>query len=62
MFTVHAVQTNGMLTNKEHLNNDEIEQWFGEAYGKFATIQVVQDTTGKKVVYTDNGDWWEKVA
>jgi len=62
MFTVHNVNTNKTLSCKEHLNNDELDAWMVNAYGKFATVQVLQDLTGKVVVYTDNGDWWEVVS
>ena len=61
MFTVHEVKIDGTLRNKECINNDELDAWMIAAYGKFATVQVVQDLTGKKVIYTDNGEWWEIV-
>lgn len=53
MFTVYKVELNGDLSNKEHLNNDELDQWMYDC--KFANIKVVQDLTGKEVFYTHNG-------
>ena len=54
MFTVYQVSRN-RLTNKEHLNSNELDRWMESVYGKYATVKVVHDKTGKFVVYTDNG-------
>ena len=61
MFTVHNIKTDGTLSNKECLNNDELDQWLDDNYGRFANLQVVQDLTGKKIVLVDGGEYWEKV-
>lgn len=60
-FTAHKVNLNGSLSHKEHLAHNELDQWMADKYGKFATVQVTCDQTGKTIVYTDNGEKWEKV-
>ena len=60
MFTVYQVTLTG-LNNKAHLNSEELDSWMRSAYGKYATVKVIQDLTGKFVVYTDNGVKFEAV-
>lgn len=60
-FTAHKVNLDGSLSHKECLNHDELDGWMADKYGKFATVQVSCDQTGKTIVYTDNGIWWERV-
>ena len=60
MFTAYQVSLNG-LTNKVHLNGDELDSWLESVYGKYATVKVVQDMTGKFVVYTDNGTEFDAI-
>lgn len=58
MFTVHAIQTTGQLSHKEHLNNDELDAWMADALAKHKTVRVVQDLTGRVVVYQNDGSRW----
>jgi len=58
MFTVHAIQANGRLTHKEHLNNDELDGWMQGALAKHKTVRVVQDLTGRVIVYQNDGSRW----
>ena len=59
-FTVYKVEINGSLSNKEHLNHDELDSWMDAKYGKFATVLAVRDQDGTSVRYTDNGNSWVK--
>ena len=48
MYTVFKINLDNTLSNKEHLNDDELGAWmYDYAYNKFATIKVVQDFTNK---------------
>lgn len=54
-FTAYKVELNGTLSNKEHLNFDELDYWMESKHGKFATVSIVRDQDSKRVTYTDNG-------
>ena len=56
MFTVHKIDINGKLSNKEHLNNDELDHWMVKALHTFNKIRVEQDLTGKVIVYEKHYD------
>lgn len=61
-YTVHKLNLNGSLSHKQHLNNlDELNTWLVDVYGKFASIFVIQDQTGKTRTMTDNGTDWVNV-
>ena len=51
MFTVHAVNSNGRLSHKEHLNNDELNGWMDAALQTHDRVRVLQDLTGKVHLY-----------
>lgn len=60
-YTVNKINLDGSLSHKELMNNlDEVNAWLVEVYGKFASIQITQDQTGKVRRYTDNGMEWER--
>lgn len=54
-FTAYKVELNGTLSNKEHLNFDELDSWMESKHGKFAIVAIVRDQDAKRVTYTDNG-------
>lgn len=59
-YTVYKLNIDGRLSHKEHLNNlGELNEWLANKYGKFASVLIVQDQTGKIKVGTDNGVAWE---
>lgn len=57
MFTVYRMNANsGKLSNKEHLNDDELDQWMSD--NDFATILVIEDNSKKYIVYDNvNGKY-----
>ena len=59
-FKVQAFRNNQFQT-VDHLGQDELDQWMGVAYGRWATVRVIEETTGKTVTYTDDGEWGVKV-
>ena len=62
MYTVFKINLDNTLSNKEHLNDDELGAWmYDYAYNKSATIKVVQDFTNKFCIYTDNGKDFELI-
>ena len=62
-YTVYRLNLNGSLSHKEHLNNlDELNNWIATSYGRHATILLKSDTTGKEILMTDNGEWFEKIS
>lgn len=56
MYSAYTLNTDGSLSHRENLSNDELDVWMVSQYGKRATIQVVQDLTGRTVVFTDDGE------
>lgn len=55
MFTFHAIDTvTGNIYDKECLNNEELSEFMVNAEKKYNTCQVIEDLTGKKVIYTLN--------
>jgi len=59
-YTVYKLGLDDNLTHKEHINADELDQWMDAAYGLFATVKVVR-SDNKFIVYTDNGESFEKI-
>jgi hypothetical protein len=53
-YTVYKIEQNGKLSNKENLNDDELDTWMDKVYGKFVNIRV-ERSDGKKIEYTDDG-------
>jgi hypothetical protein len=47
----------GSLSNKEHLNADELDDWMHSACKRFATVKVVR-SDGRFIIYDDNGAKW----
>jgi len=45
---------NGKLSNKEHLNDNELDKWMDKVYGKFANVRVERND-GRWIEYTDDG-------
>jgi len=62
MYTVFQIKLDGTKANKEHINKDEISNWIADHYLKYATIQIVSDTTGKVTTLTDGGRWYEEIT
>lgn len=66
MFTVHAIQSTGQLSHKEHLNNDELNGWMDAALLKHDRVQILQDLTGKCCRYgragREGGYFWLKLG
>ena len=61
-FIVHKVNLDGSLSHKEYLNHlDELHTWLSEKYGKFATVKITSELSGKSAIYTDNGNDFEKI-
>tara|TARA_R100000742_G_C4200308_1_gene29613 strand:- start:367 stop:567 length:201 start_codon:yes stop_codon:yes gene_type:complete len=57
---VNKVNLDGSLSHKEYLNNvDELNTWLAEKYGKFATVIIQSENTGKVLIMTDNGSCWK---
>ena len=57
---VNKVNLDGSLSHKEYLNNvDELNTWLAEKYGKFATVRIESEKTGKVLILTDNGFNWK---
>jgi len=53
-YTVYKIEQNGKLTNKEHLNDNELDKWMDKVYGKFVNIKVERND-GRWIEYTDDG-------
>lgn len=61
-YTAFKLNLGGSLSHKELLNNvDEVNEWLANAYGKFASVSVIQDQTGKRRNMTDDGVKWVSV-
>ena len=57
---VNKVNLDGSLSHKEYLNNvDELNTWLAEKDGKFATVRIESEKTGKVLIMTDNGFNWK---
>lgn len=56
MFSAYTLNTDGTLSNRENLSYDELDNWMLSQYGKRATLQVVEDLTGRVVIFTDDGE------
>ena len=55
MFTVYKMDANsGKLSNKEHLNQNELDAWMNNS--KFPTILVIEDNSKKYIVYDHDGN------
>ena len=61
-FTVYKVNLDGSLSHRENLGQDELDAWMIAKHGKYATVSVTHDQSGKTVLYTDDGQWWDKVG
>ena len=62
-YTVHKIELNGTLSNKEHLNNiDEVNAWLVMAADKsFNNIQIVRDNDNKTRFLTrSQNNMWVK--
>jgi hypothetical protein len=46
------------LKNTEYLGHVELYVWLEEKYGKYASVRVVCEQTGKVTELTDNGCEW----
>ena len=59
MYTFHAIDTDGSLFDKACLNTCEVDQFMLQAEHKYWACQLVQDLTGKKVLFQiqENGQW-----
>ena len=57
-FTFYKLNLDGTLTNKQHLNSEELDGFMEAAYGKFANV-LVEDEKGNQCIYSDNGRQWE---
>lgn len=62
-FTAYKLNLDGSRSHKELLNDRvELDDWLAATYGKFASVVVVNDATGKETTITDNGEAWAKVC
>ena len=61
-YSAFKLSLDGSLSHRENLNHDELDDWMARVYGKFASIQIRQDQTGKLITYTDNGESWEFIS
>jgi hypothetical protein len=53
-YTVYKIEQNGKLSNKEHLNDNELDKWMEKVHDKFANIRVERND-GNWVEYTSSG-------
>lgn len=44
------------LSNKESLNENELNGFMTEAYSKFGAVFVVEEISGNSILYIDNGE------
>ena len=59
---VNKVNLDGSLSHKEYLNNvDELNTWLAEKYGKFVTVRIESEKTGRIVTMTDDGTGWDTI-
>lgn len=56
MFSAYTLETDGSLSHRENLATSELDAWMLSQYGKRATIKVIEDLTGRSVVFTDDGE------
>lgn len=62
-YVAYKVNLDGSLSHKELLNNiDEVNEWLNKVYGKYATVRIVQEQTGKFRTLTDNGEFFVKIG
>ena len=57
-FTFFKKNLDGTLSHRENLNNNELDAFLIENYGRFANI-LIRRSCGAEVHYTDNGVQWE---
>ena len=56
------VNLDGSLSHKEYLNSvDELNTWLAEKYGKFVTVRIESEKTGRIVTMTDDGTDWDTI-
>ena len=56
------VNLDGSLSHKEYLNSvDELNTWLAEKYGKFVTVRIESEKTGRIVTMTDDGTGWDTI-
>lgn len=61
-YTAFKLNIDGSLSHKELLDDiGQVNEWMVRVYGKFASVRIIQDQTGKVREYTDNGVDWERV-
>ena len=53
-YTVYKIDLKGKKSNKENLNDNELDKWMDKVHGKFANIRV-ERSDGKTIDYTDDG-------
>jgi hypothetical protein len=59
---VNKVNLDGSLSHKEYLNSvDELNTWLAEKYGKFVTVRIESEKTGRIVTMTDDGTGWDTI-
>ena len=59
---VNKVNLDGSLSHKEYLNSvDELNTWLAEKYGKFVTVRIESEKTGRIVMMTDDGTGWDTI-
>lgn len=59
-YKVFKIELDGTLSNAEHLNEDELDTWLNDQYGKLVNIRV-ERSDGKWIHYTDNGEEFDVV-
>jgi len=61
-FTVYKLDPNSRkLSNKEHLNNNELDEWMEKVKNKFSRILVVEDNSKKYIIYDRTQNKWKIV-
>ncbi|MGA1381393.1 MAG: hypothetical protein ACO30N_07560 [Schleiferiaceae bacterium] len=60
-FLVQKMNLDGSVSTIDRLGSIELDGFMAEAYGRYATLLVTEENSGRAVIYTDNGEWWDSV-
>ena len=62
-YTFYQVGVKGELRNRENLNDqDEMFDFVNSVYGKYGKIAIINDQTGERREFMDDGAKWDRVA
>lgn len=62
-YTTFRIHLDGTRSERaEHNDHAEMIEWVAAAHGRFASIEVINNTTGEVRVFTDAGEQWQRVS